>query len=198
VSGQYVAAHILLGREMLEAGASHDALTHFQTAREYPKNLGEGKHALTLETHLDYFSGVALKNLGREEEARKSWITASEARTGNSTMAFYKALALRGLGREAEAESLLKTLLEFASQQMEAVIQIDYFATSLANFLLFDDDLQKRNRIECFYLRGLAKLGLGRVEESGADLREAVALDANHLWARAELERMEPLRSVKA
>jgi len=198
VSGQYVAAHVLLGRESLEVGAWHDALTHFQTAREYPKNLGEGKHLLTLETHLDYFSGVALQNLGHEEEARESWREASEARTGNSNMTFYKALALRSLGKEAEAESLLKGLLDFASQQMEAVIKIDYFAASLPNFLLFDDDLQKRNRIECLYLRGLAKLGLRQVEESAEDLREVVALDVNHLWAQAELERIKPLRSLKA
>jgi len=193
VSGQYVAAHLLLGRKLLETREPSEALAHFQAARVYPKNLGEGKHLLTLETHLDYFAGLALDSLGHAEEAQQSWKKASEAQTGFKDMAYYRALALRSLGRESEAVSVLEELLDFASRQLNAEVTIDYFATSLANFLLFDDDLQKRNRTECLFLRGLAKLGLRRIEESAADFREALTLDANHLWAQAELERIEPV-----
>ena len=42
----------------------------------------------------------------------------------------------------------LDAIAEFASQLMKAEPKIDYFATSLPNLLLFDDDLDKRNRIE--------------------------------------------------
>jgi hypothetical protein len=63
--------------------------------------------------------------------------------------------------------------------------------------LLFDDDLQKRNRTECLYLRGLAKLGLRQTNESAAEFREALALDVNHLWAQAELERIEPIQAAR-
>src|SRR5260370_18080643 len=108
-------------------------------------------------------------------------------------MATYRALALRSVDRESEAVSVLDELLDFASRQLNAEVTIDYFATSLANFLLFDDDLQKRNRTECLFLRGLAKLGLRRIEESAADLREALTLDANHMWAQAQLEPIEPV-----
>src|SRR5258707_9281911 len=191
VSGQYVAAHLLTGRELLEAGEPQEALAHFEPARVYPKNLGEGKHLLTLETQLDYFAGLALDSLGQAEEGQRWWKKAIEAPSGFEDMAYYRALALRSLDRESEAVSLLADLLDFASRQMDAEIKIDYFATSLPNFLLFDDDLQKRNRTECLFLRGLAKLGLRRVEESAADFREALTLDANHMWAQAELERIE-------
>ena len=109
-------------------------------------------------------------------------------------MAYYKALALRNLDRESEALSLLEELLDFASRQLDVVVRIDYFATSLPNFLLFDDDLQKRNRTECLFLRGLAKLGLRRIEESAADFHEGLSLEVNHMWAPAELERIEPLQ----
>jgi len=191
VSGQYVAAHLLMGRELLEAREPSEALAHFQAARVYPKNLGEGKHLLTLETHLDYFAGIALNRLGHAQEAQQWWKKAIEAQTGFKDMAYYRALALRSLDRESEAVSLLEELLDFASRQLDAEVRIDYFATSLPNFLLFDDDLQKRNRTECLFLRGLAKLGLRRIEESAADFREALTLDANHMWAQAELERIE-------
>lgn len=196
-SGQYVAAHVLLGRDLLDSGDPKKALAHFQAAHEYPNNLGEGKHLLTLETHLDYFSGLALQNLDRLEDARESWGKAAKCLTGNSNMGFYKALACRCLGKDAEADAILKDLLDFATKQMKTEVKIDYFATSLPNFLLFEDDLQKRNRIKCLYLRGLAQLGLGQVAESVADFREVIALDVNHLWAQAELERIEPARAVR-
>ena len=196
VSGQYVAAHLLLGRQALKTGNAREALKHFEAARNYPENLGEAKHLLTLETHLDYFSGLALQELGRDEEAREYWNKAAQTETSNSDMTFYKALALRELGNESQAVLLLNDLLEFTSRQIHATPTIDYFATSLPNFLLFDDDLKKRNQIHCRYLAGLAKLGLGRTEEAVADLREVLALDINHLPAQTELESLAPAQGV--
>ncbi len=191
VSGQYVTAHLLLGRQALKAGSAEVALKHFAAASHYPENLGEAKHLLTLETHLDYFSGIALQDLGRGDEAAARWEKAAQAHTGNSEMAYYKALALRKLARESEAVSVLNELLAFALDQLNAVPKIDYFATSLPNFLLFEDDLEKRNRIHCLYLAGLTKSGLGRQEEAANDLREAVGLNVNHLAATIQLEDLE-------
>jgi len=196
VSGQYVGAHLLLGRQALKIGNAREALQHFESARNYPVNLGEAKHLLTLETHLDYFSGIALQELGRNEEAREYWQKAAQTKTGNSDMTYYKALALRELKNDSQAMLLLNELLEFASRQIHATPTIDYFATSLPNFLLFDDDLKKRNQIHCRYLSGLAKLGLGRTEEAVADLREVLALDINHLSAQTELENLAPAQVV--
>ena len=85
---------------------------------------------------------------------------------------------------------------DFSWRQLDAEVRIDYFAMSLPNSLLFGDDLQ-RNRTECLFLSGLAKLGLRRIEESAADFREALTLDVNHMWARAELERMEPAQAAR-
>ena len=49
VSAQYVHAHRALGLTELAAGSPAPALEHFEAARHYPENLGEGKHLLTLE-----------------------------------------------------------------------------------------------------------------------------------------------------
>ena len=196
VSRQYVGAHLLLGRQALKTCDAREALKHFEAARNYPENLGEAKHLLTLETHLDYFSGLALQQLGRDKEAREYWHKAARTETGNSDMTFYKALALRELENESQAVLLLNQLLEFASRQIHATPTIDYFATSLPNFLLFDDDLKKRNQIHCQYLAGLAKLGLGRTEEAVADLHEVLALDINHRWAQTELGSLAPAQTV--
>ena len=146
VSGQYVWAHILLGRSLLESGDPQRALAHFSAAREYPQNLGEGKHLLTRETHLDYFAGLALSQMGREDEARTYWTRAAADDSSITWLSYYRAMSLDALGRKEEAASLLRQMRDFAQKQMEAEVKIDYFATSLPNLLLFEDDLQKRNR----------------------------------------------------
>jgi hypothetical protein len=79
---------------------------------------------------------------------------------------------------------------------MSAEVKIDYFATSLPNFLLFEDDLQKRNRVECLFLRGLARLGLGDENGATADLEETLRLDRNHLWAQLERADIDARREV--
>ena len=191
VSGQYVAAHLILAREALETGGPEEALRHFEAARHYPRNLGEGKHLLTLETHVDYWTGVACQRLHMGGEAKTYFEAAAAARTGDTWVACYKALALRALGQEAEARTQLEHLAEFATQQMTAEVKIDYFATSLPNFLLFEDDLAKRQRIDCLYLRGLANLALGKRDKAAEDFRTVLDGDPSHLWARKELAWME-------
>jgi hypothetical protein len=69
-------------------------------------------------------------------------------------------------------------------------VKIDYFATSLPNFLLFEDDLDKRNRVQCLFLIALADLGEGKADRASSLLKEILAIDPNHLGARAELRSM--------
>jgi tetratricopeptide (TPR) repeat protein len=190
VSGQYVAAHVALGRALLESNQPAPALAHFQSARNYPHNLGEGKHLLTSEADLDYFSGVALSQSHRGDDATSFWQKAADVNPGLTHATFYKALALAELGKKRESHEVLRELLEGARGQLDQEVKIDYFATSLPNFLLFEDDLQKRTRVECLFLMGLAQLGLENREEAAAAFREALSLDINHLRAQQELEWM--------
>ncbi|HUD99726.1 MAG TPA: DUF5107 domain-containing protein [Bryobacteraceae bacterium] len=190
VSGQYVAAHLLLGVDALEHGQPAGALHHFEAARRYPQNLGEGKHLLTRETHLDYFSGRAHSLAGRHDEAQAAWRRAADTHAETDMFAYYRALALRSLGNHTAAEALLRHLHAFAGKAMHAEVKIDYFATSLPNFLLFEDDIEERNRIDCLLLRGLAGIGLGLPADGAADLRQVLAMDPYHLIARLELDRI--------
>jgi tetratricopeptide (TPR) repeat protein len=190
VSGQYVWAHLLIGRSQLEAGQPEQALTHFIRAREYPHNLGEGKHLLTAEAHLDYFTGAALLQLGRHGEAREHWNRAVEGEPPVTWMTYHRALSYDALGRAADAKRTLNAMRTFGERQMSAKVKIDYFATSLPNFLLFEDDLDKRNRVQCLFLIALADLGEGKADRASSLLKEILAIDPNHLGARAELRSM--------
>jgi tetratricopeptide (TPR) repeat protein len=185
VSGQYVAAHTLLGRQALASGDAKRALEHFAAAYEYPHNLGEGKHLLTDESSLDYWRGHALNALGRKDEARDAWARAASAQ------GFFSASAMRMIGQEERARASFERLAREAGSRIAAPVKIDYFATSLPNFLLFDDDLEKRNRIECLFQRGLAMIGLGRTADASADLRAVLARDPSHFGANIELSRIQ-------
>ena len=188
VSGQYVWAHILLGRSLLESRNPQEALAHFSAAREYPQNLGEGKHMLTRETHLDYFAGLALSQMGRENEARQCWTKAADDNSPITWFSYYRAMSLNALGSKEEAASLLRHMSDFAQKQMDAEVKIDYFATSLPNLLLFEDDLQKRNQVECLFLIALSELGLRGYERAAELLNQVLSLDCNHIAAQQELE----------
>ncbi len=192
VSSQYVWAHLLAGLECLESGDAQEALEHFEAAQRYPENLGEGKHPLTPENHLHYFAALAYEALSEPEEAKRSFEKAAQGSVNHLPMAYYQALALRKLGDEEAACKALHKLLDDATRQEAAEVKIDYFATSLPNFLLFEDDLQKRNRTDCLFLAGLALSGLGQRRQADERFRQVLALDVNHLWARLEMGRLVP------
>jgi tetratricopeptide (TPR) repeat protein len=196
VSGQYAWSHLLLGRARLQAGDPHEALAHFEAARTYPQNLGEGKHLLTPEMHLDYYSGVALEQAGRDNDARERWKAAVETTVPLSRMRYFQALSLAALGQKSDAQAALHEMRAQALEQMRGEVKIDYFATSLPNFLLFEDDLGKRNQIDCLFLMALADLGLGRSEEAAAGFKKVLSLDRNHLAAQEELRELEQRLAV--
>jgi tetratricopeptide (TPR) repeat protein len=190
VPGQYVTAHLLLGCECLEAGRAQEALDHFEAAQRYPLNLGEGKHLLTPENHIHYYCGLARENLGDLDGARNHFQQALAGPSSYSPMTYYSALALKKLGFQDASAAKLRELLDYAQRQMNVEVAIDYFATSLPNFLIFEDDLQKRNQIDCTFLTGLAHLGLEEVDQARQAFQEVLSLDINHLDAQEELRRL--------
>jgi tetratricopeptide (TPR) repeat protein len=183
VSAQYVYAHRELGRGALAAGNGSDALEHFEAARRYPPNLGEGKHLLTLERDLDYLSGSSAQALGDTNLARHYWRAAAEPLPSIGVQSYFQAMALRALGKDDIASEVFSRLAEFAKSLLAAEPKIDYFATSLPNMLLFDDDLAKRNRVESLLLSALACHGLADRATAIQRLELLRAEDQNHLFA---------------
>ena len=197
VSAQYVHAHRELGKADLTRSKSAEALQHFGAARNYPHNLGEGKHLLTLERDLDYLSGLAAQQGGDAELARRFLNAAAAPLADLGVHSWFQALALRAMGNEKAAVEVFSNLAEFAERQMGTEAKIDYFATSLPNLLLFDDDLCKRNHLESQMLRALANHGLGEEAEALRELQQVVAQDPNHLFAAQTLQWLKESGSSK-
>ena len=166
---QFTTARIMLGREALESGDPADALAHFTGAMETPESLGEAYHLLQAKADVNYWIGKALKALGRQDEALESFtLSANEAGdfsdmavTAHSPLSYFRGLSLRELGSEDDARAIFADLKNFAETKLKETAKIDYFATSLPNLLVFDEDLQARRDAENELLLALAHHGLG-------------------------------------
>jgi len=74
---------------------------------------------------------------------------------------------------------------------MRQEAKIDYFATSLPAMLLFEDDLQKRNRATAMFLQAQAWLGLGDTERAQQLLERLLDLDPSHALGADFLQQLE-------
>jgi tetratricopeptide (TPR) repeat protein len=193
---QFTTAHLLLGRMALEMNDAAAALFHFNSAMDTPESLGEAYHLLQAKADVNYWIGRALKSLGRIAEAENHFErSASEvgdfsemAVTAHSPLTYYRGLSLRELGRDDEARSLYEDLKSFAELKMSETAVIDYFATSLPNLLVFDEDLQARRNSENQLLLALAYHGLGDDSAARETLKNTLAF--SHADQRAvDLER---------
>ncbi|HLH02981.1 MAG TPA: DUF5107 domain-containing protein [Bryobacteraceae bacterium] len=200
--GEFVRAHVALGRRALERNDFAEAKRHFETALTSPENLGEAKHVLVNQAHVYYWLGVACELLGQNEEARKWWLRArSHARDFQemsvkqfSEMTYYRALASERLGDPEVSRALLDQLLAYARELAASKPTIDYFATSLPSMLLFREDLRTRNQLTADFLRAQALAGLRKLDESRETLHSILARDPNHALAadfRNELSLVE-------
>ena len=180
---QFTTAHLLLGRKELQAGDAESALRHFTGAMDTPDSLGEAYHLLQAKTDVNYWIGRALKALGRTTEAHEHFArSAAEngdfsemAVTAHSPLSFYRGLSLLEMGREDEARVLFADLNAYAATKLIQTAKIDYFATSLPNLLVFDEDLQARRDAENHLLVALASHGLGDSEAARTALDKSLA-----------------------
>ncbi len=189
--GQHARAHLALGRRALAAGQPVEALAFFRAALAAPENLGEAKHPLANQSDIYYWLGRAHAACGDEASAREMWTIASKARGDFqemsvrtfSEMTYYSALALERLGRASSARRLLRELLAHARALARSPATIDYFATSLPTMLLFDDDLQARQKTTALSLEAQARLGLGQAAAARRLLRMVLQRDPSHALA---------------
>ncbi len=103
-----------------------------------------------------------------------SWSLPSLCTTTTSIpIFFYQGLALKKLNRDDLAKEKFTGLLTFGKKQLQTPFKMDYFAVSLPDLLIFEEDMQKRHEAECHYLIGLGHLGLGDFDKANVKRRRA-------------------------
>lgn len=93
---------------------------------------------------------------------------------------FCQGIALQKLGRDEEAQARFDKLIQYAGAHRNDQVKIDYFAVSLPDFLVFDDDLNKRNKVHCLFMEALGLLGKGNTKEAANVFETACAVEKYH------------------
>jgi tetratricopeptide (TPR) repeat protein len=101
---------------------------------------------------------------------------------------FYQGLALQKLGREDEAKGRFNRLIDYGEKHLFDEVTIDYFAVSLPDFLIFEEDLQRRNELHCRLVMGLGHLGGERYDRAEQELSRVLAIDPAHQGALRHLQ----------
>ncbi|WP_240468557.1 DUF5107 domain-containing protein [Gracilibacillus sp. YIM 98692] len=198
ITSQYVQSKVGIALGLIETGQFDDAIYHLKEAKEYPENLGEGKLYGAQENNIHYFLGVAYHKLGDDKAANNYWLRASTGLSEPASamyyndqppeMIFYQGMALKKLGREKEARSRFNKLIDYGESHLFEELTIDYFAVSLPDFLVFDEDMERKNKVHCHFMMGLGYLGLGKEDQSRKDFNLVLDMEPAHQQARVHKE----------
>ncbi|MFI1745231.1 DUF5107 domain-containing protein [Thalassobellus sediminis] len=194
VSFQHITAQVEVAKQTIKTGNYKKAITHLEAAQVYPHNLGEGKLHGTQENDINYWLGCAYEKLGELENAEASWELASEGLSDPSPAIFYndqqpdkifyQGLALLMLGKIEEANYRFNNLINYGKAHMNDHIKLDYFAISLPDLLIWEEDLNDLNKVHCYYLIGLGKLGLKDLEGAKEAFNKVLDQNLYHLAAK--------------
>jgi len=198
VTGQYLFSLIELAKTAIQKKEYKTAMDLLKRTEKYPDNFGEGKLYGAQENDIHYWMGCAFEGLNESEKARIFWNKASIGLSEPSAAVFYndqqpdkifyQGLALLKLNRVDKASNLFNGLIDYGRTHKNDEVKIDYFAVSLPDLLIWEDDLNKRNMIHCRYLMGLGYLGLNDLSNAQAEFNAVLNLDSFHLGALTHLK----------
>lgn len=187
---QYQLARMELAKKCLGGRNYLRAVELLKQCIDFPEHLGEGKLYGAQENDIYYYLGCAYEGLYDLDQARICW---EIARNGISEPAaaifyndqkpdkiFFQGLALLKLKKKEEAEKRFSSLIHYGEAHINDDVKLDYFAVSLPDMQIWEDDLVLRNRVHCLYMQGLGYMGLDHKETGLQYLQQAHRLDINH------------------
>jgi tetratricopeptide (TPR) repeat protein len=206
VSGQYCYSLVEMAKKNLQLGNFQNALELLQQVQSYPHNLGEGKLFGAQENDVFYWMGCAFEELQNKsmaveffKQATDGSVTPTAAIVYNDQQPdkiFYQGLAWRKLGEHEKANGIFSRLVEYGKEHLNDDVKIDYFAVSLPDLLIFEDDFNKRNRVHCHYMTGLGLLGLNDIQQAKEEFRNALQEDAMHFGCKTHLQLATQMEST--
>lgn len=196
-SGQYIHSLVEMAKQHIQDQQYHEAIIKLKMAHEYPHNLGEGKLYGAQENDIFYWLGCAYAGLNQEESAQQYFKAATNGLPEPTAAMFYndqqpdkiyyQGLAWLKLNENAKAESIFQVLMDYGKAHLTDTVKIDYFAVSLPDLMIFEDDLNVRNATHCHYLIGLGLLGLKIIDKAKFQFELALKKDSMHLGAKTHL-----------
>ena len=198
ISGQYKIALLEMAKSAMAEECYEKAEELLERALEYPLNLGEGRLEGTKDNNIYYYLGVVKEILGREEQAKACFEKANMGEDEPAgamyyydqpaDMILYKGLANQKLGNQRAAYACFNKLMDYGERHLYDEMKNDFFAVSLPDFLIFEEDMNVRNKAHCYYLMGLAYLGQGDRKNAAKQFEKALTFDFNHQNCRIYLK----------
>lgn len=148
---QYKLCRIELAKQSIEKGQLAEAMAYLKACTIFPYHLGEGKLPGTAENDVLYYMGVVNEQMNNHttaclcfEQATLGLKEPTDMMFYNdqpADMMFYQGLAFEQLGRSKEAKSMFNKLYDYGEKHINDQKVIDYFAVSLPDFMVFEEDL---------------------------------------------------------
>ena len=174
VTGQYILSLTEMAKKAIQDKAFEKAIDLLNKAQIYPENLGEGKLTGAQENEVFYWMGCASEGLNKSEKSVEFW---EKAATGlleplvaifyndqKPETIYYQGLALIKLYRREAAAERFNKLISFGKAHLNDEFKLDYFAVSLPDLLIWEDNLTNRNQQNCQKLIALGEMGLSKLE----------------------------------
>ena len=201
VTRQYTMALVQMAKHSMKKKQYQEAEKMLQQALVYPVNLGEGKLEGTKDNHIYYHLGRISKELGHEREAKRYFERAAVGTDEPAGMLYYndqpadmilyQGLAKLELGLRAEARSRFYRLIDYGEKHLRDDVKIGYFAVSLPEFQIYNEDYTARNKAHCYYLMGLGNWGLGTVQKAKEFMQKALEIEPSHMQCHIYRQDME-------
>lgn len=190
ISGQYKIALVAMAKKSIASKDYVKARELLEKALTYPMNLGEGRLEGTKDNNIYYYLGMVNKELKDHE---KFELCMANAQIGENEpagamyyydqpadMILYKGLAAEAVGDHKMACACFNKLMDYGEKHVRDEVKNDFFAVSLPDFLIFEDDMNEKNKAHCYYLMGLSQLGFGKKKEAKEAFEKALTFDYNH------------------
>jgi tetratricopeptide (TPR) repeat protein len=197
VSLQYRYALIHKAIIELEADRPEKALEFLFAALNYPENLGEGKLPNVPDNQAYYYIGLSYRQLNDTVNMEKylTLATCGEQEPCSaiyyneqpSDFIYYQGLAYETLGQNDRAKRAFHKLISYGEKHIFDHVTYDYFAVSLPEIEVYQEDLQLRNSTYCNYLMALGYLGLGNKDKANELFSEILSKQADYQGALEHL-----------
>lgn len=185
--GKIPAQYRIALMNMAKTADKAKAIELLESALVYPHNLGEGKLIGNLDNDIYYMLGKLYEDKSKSDEAYKLAARGEFALTSAMyyndqppEMMYYAAMAIKELGDSKTANERFDAFIDYANSHMNDDIKIEYFAVSLPDFLIYEADLNKKNKVHCLFMASLGYLGKGDKETAKEYAKKGVELDKCH------------------
>lgn len=212
ISAQFKLSLFMLAKAAYKEGDFNKAKELLEKSLSYPENLGEGRLEGTKDNNIYYLLALVEEKLNTEakkDDVDKASSKANletdyditqkhlkSATLGTSEpagmmyyydqpadMILFQGMAFEKLGDTTEAKNRFYKLLDYGQKHLRDEFIMDYFAVSMPDMSVYDSDMNLKNREHCYYLMGLAYLGLNDKEESQKWFRKVLELNNSHQLA---------------